>query len=158
MKNIILSSIVIVFAMMISLSGCKKDSNSNIDYSAINTETGNTKSALILSGVYNDTLKMVYDTAKIRKNNALCIKYDKLYHKNDSVFNIHYNMFGDQMYKNGIMMTGYAQGGMMNGTMFNNSMMDVQTLRGDTAMMNGYYKNMQQLHTKHQLYHNAIYN
>jgi hypothetical protein len=157
MKNIILGLGITILGMMISVSGCKKDNNRNVDYSTIDLEKSNTKSALILSEAYSDTLKMYYDTAKIRKNNAYCIKYDKLYHKNDSMFSVHYNTFGDEMYKNGIMMTGYAQGGMMNGGMMNGGMMDTQRLHGDTAMMNGYYKNILQLRTKHQPFHTGIY-
>ena len=89
MKNVIFSLIIIIVAMMISFVGCKKDSQTSVDYTTIDTEQSNAKSALVLSQSYNDTLGMVYDTAKTHKNNALCIKYDKLYHKNDSMFSMH---------------------------------------------------------------------
>ena len=158
MKNILPALGVIIITMTISLSGCRKENNNNNDSSLINNEKTNTKNALVLSQTYNNALKMYYDTARIRKNNVYCIKYDKLFHKNDSVFKVQYNMFGDKMYKNGIMMNGYTRGGMMNGTILNSGMMDSQTLQGDSAMMNGYYKSMQLLRTNHQQYHNGIYN
>lgn len=158
MKNVMFSLVIIVVAMMMSVTGCKKNTNGSDDFTIIDAETSNSQTALNLSKAFNDTLVTVYDTVKIHKNNLYCIKYDKLYHKNDSMFNVHYNMFGDEMYKNGIMMKGYTPGSMMGGMMNSSSMMNTQRLHSDTTMMNGYYKNMQQLHSKHQTYHNGIYN
>ena len=160
MKNIIFSLVITLVVAVFGLSSCNKDdkTNSSVNYTVLDSEKANTKAALSLSQSFNDTLIMVYDTAKMHKNNAYCIKYDKLYHKNDSMFKAHYNMFGDEMYKNGVMMHGYTPGSMMGGGMMNGGMMDTARIHSDTTMMNGYYNNMMQLRSKHQPYHNGIYN
>jgi outer membrane lipoprotein-sorting protein len=153
--KIFFSAIVI---LQILLAGCMKDNN-NVDYTVIDSEKTNIKSALDLSLAYNDTLIMVYDTAKVHKNNRYCIKYDTLYHKNDSMFKMHYTMFGDEMYKNGMMMNNYTpSGGMMQGGMMNSGNMDMNRMMADTTIVDGYYRNMSQLHSKHSTYHNGIYN
>jgi len=146
-----------VFTLLMVLSSC---TNGNITNSAqINSEKTKAGSALVLTQAYSDTLKMVYDTVKVHKNNSYCIKYDKLYHKNDSMFTVHYHMFGDEMYKNGIMMTNYTPGnGMMQGGMMDNGSLDYKQMMNDTATAGGYYRNMMKLHTAHQPYHNGIYN
>ena len=152
-NNLILSTLVLV----LFFAGCTKDNKA--DYSVIDTEKTQTKSALLLSTAYSDTLKMVFDTAKIQRNNRYCIKYDKLYHKNDSMFTIHYKMFGDEMYKNGMMMSNYSPSvGMIQGGTMNSGTMDLKLMMGDTATVGGYYRNMHQLNIKHQPYHNGIYN
>lgn len=147
----------VVFTLLTVFSSC---TNGNIVNSAqINSEKTKAGSALVLTQAYNDTLKMVYDTVKVHKNNSYCIKYDKLYHKNDSMFTVHYHMFGDEMYKNGIMMINYNPGnGMMQGGMMDNGSSDYKQMMNDTATVGGYYRNMMKLHTAHQLYHNSIYN
>jgi len=145
------------FVLILSFTGCSKDKNA--DNSIINNETAQVKSALLLSTAYGDTLKMVYDTAKITRFNKYCIKYDKLYHKNDSMFTVHYHLFGDEMYKNGMMMSNYSPStGMMQGGMMNSGTMDLKLMMGDTATVGGYYRNMHQLNIAHQPYHNGIYN
>jgi hypothetical protein len=149
--------VILVSAIISGMTGCTKSSTQGVNTSAITADLNNSNNSLKLAVVYNDTLKMVYDVATIRKNNPTCIKYDKLYHKNDSVFSINYHMFGDEMYRDGIMMNSYTPGTMMGG-MGSGGMMDRQVIIGDTAMMNGYYRSMQQLHTVHLVYHNGIYN
>ena len=152
-NNLVLSILVLV----LFFAGCTKDNKA--DYSVIDAEKTQTKSALLLSTAYSDTLKMVYDTAKIRKYNKYCIKYDKLYHKNDSLFTVHYKMFGDEMYKNGMMMSNYSpSAGMMQVGMMNSDTMNPKLMMGDTGTVGGYYRNMHQLNIKHQPYHNGIYN
>ena len=154
----IINSLVLgTFILILSFTGCSKDNNA--DNSIINNERAQVKSALLLSAAYSDTLKMVFDTAKIQRNNRYCIKYDKLYHKNDSMFKVHYTMFGDEMYKNGMMMSNYTpSAGMMQGGMMNSGTMDLKQMMGDTATVGGYFRNMHQLNIKHQPYHNGIYN
>lgn len=157
MKNII-GFILGIVVMLIVFISCAKD-KSNADYTVVDSEKTQLKSALTLSQAYNDTLIMVYDTAKMHKNNKYCIKYDTLYHKNDSMFNMHYNKFGDEMYKNGMMMSNYsASSGMMQGGMMNSGTMDKNRMMSDTSIVGGYYRNMHQLHSKHATYHNGIYN
>jgi|GEM_PF-1526453 len=147
-----------VFALLMIFSGCAKDS-SNVDSAQIDAEKAKIESSLMLTKAYNDTLKMVYDTAKVRINNAYCLKYDKLYHQYDSMFTLHYNMFGDMMYKNGFMMNGYsAAGGMMQGGMMDSDSKDYKTMMGDTATVGAYYRSMCNLRIAHQTYHNGIYN
>ena len=154
----IINSLVLgTFILILSFTGCSNDNNA--DNSIINNERAQVKSALLLSAAYSDTLKMVFDTAKIQRNNRYCIKYDKLYHKNDSMFKVHYTMFGDEMYKNGMMMSNYTpSAGMMQGGMMNSGTMDLKQMMGDTATVGGYYRNMHQLNIKHQPYHYGIYN
>ncbi|HEY4789084.1 MAG TPA: hypothetical protein VIH57_23710 [Bacteroidales bacterium] len=147
-----------LLTLMVFVTNCKKDNQTNADYAAINTNISDSKTALSLSQSYNDTLITYFDTAKVHKNNVNCIKYDKLYHKSDSMFTAHYNMFGGEMYQDDIMMKGYTPGSMMGGGTTNTGMMDMHQIQGDTAMMNGYYNSMIQLHNKHQSYHNSIYN
>lgn len=152
--NLVLS----VVAMLILFIGCQKD-KSSANYTVLDTEKSNVKSALDHSQAYNDTLILVYDTAKIHKNNKYCMHYDSLYHKNDSLFGTHYNMFCDEIYKNGMMMSNYSpSASMMQGGMMNGGTMDRNKMMSDTAIVGGYYRNMQQLHTKHATYHNGIYN
>lgn len=147
-----------VFLLLLILSSCTNGS-SIANSAQISSEKAKVNSALGLTQAYNDTLKMVYDTAKVHKNNLYCIKYDKLYHKNDSMFTVHYHMFGDEMYKNGIMMNDYTPvGGMMQGGMMDTGSADFKQMMGDTATVGGYYRNMMKLHTDHQIYHNGIYN
>lgn len=146
-----------VLVLILYFAGCTKDNKA--DYSTINNEKAQLKGAFVLSQAYSDTLKMVFDTAKIQKYNKFCIKYDKLYHKNDSMFTSHYTMFGDEMYKNGMMMSNYSPStGMMQGGMMNSGTMDLKLMMGDTATVGGYYRNMHQLNIKHQPYHNGLYN
>ena len=149
-----------ISTILILQVSCKKDNkttNTNADYSAINTEKASIQNASKSASLYNDTLRMYYDTAKVKKNNVYCVKYDKLYHKQDSLFTMHYGMFGDEMYKNGMMMNGYTPGNMMGGKgMMNNNMMD--TLQRDTSIVNACYSQMKTLRAKHQVYHNGIYN
>ena len=152
-NNLVLSILVLV----LFFAGCTKDNK--VDNSVIDTEKTQTKNALLLTTAYSDTLKMVFDTAKITKYNKYCIKYDKLYHKNDSMFAVHYTMFGNEMYKNGMIMSNYTPStGMMQGGMMNSGTMDLTLMMGDTATVGGYYRNMHQLNIKHQPFHNGIYN
>ena len=147
-----------VITLVILFSSCANN-NSSLDFAQIDAQKVQIQTSLNLTSTYNDTLKMVYDTVKLRKNNPYCIKYDKLYHKNDSMFTLHYGMFGDEMYKNGIMMNNYTPGnGMMQGGMMNNNSMDLNRMLGDTAMVGGYHRNLLKLHIQHQVYHNSIYN
>jgi len=144
-----------VFTLLMLLSGCD---NNSVDKAQIVTEKGKVQSSLTLSKAYNDTLKMVYDTVKVHKNNSYCLKYDKLYHQNDSMFTVHYNMFGDEMYKYGFMMAGYSTtGGMMKGGMMDNDS-NYKTMIGDTATVGAYYRSMCLIRIAHQTYHNGIYN
>jgi hypothetical protein len=152
------SSFLIIFSLFALFTSCMKDSNS-ADYSAVDSEKNNIKSDFELSQAYNDTLIMVYDTAKIHKYNEYCIKYDTLYHKKDSIFSMHYIMFGDEMYKNGIMMSNYSpSGSMMQGGMMNDGSLDKNHMMDDTSTVGSYYRNMHKLHIKHMTYHNGIYN
>ena len=146
-----------VFTLFMALTGCT--SNSNVDNAQFDSDKSKVQSSLSLTGAYNDTLKMVYDTAKVHHNNLLCIKYDKLYHKTDSMFTIHYNMFGDDMYKNGIMMQNYTPGdGMMQGGKMMSGSTGYNQMMSDTALVGGYFRNMTKLHSQHMIYHNGIYN
>ncbi len=147
-----------VFMLVLAFSSCKTDTSS-VDYAQIDAERAKVQSSYSLTKAYNDTLKMVYDTVKVHKNNAYCLKYDKLYHKNDSLFTMHYNMFGDMMYQNGIMMNNYTPGtGMMSGMGMMNASMDMDRMMGDTTAVGGYYRNMHTIQVEHQTYHNGIYN
>jgi len=149
-----------ISTMLILFASCKKDDTTaspKADYSTINKEKANTQSSLKLSTAYNDTIMMYYDTAKVKKNNVYCVKYDKLYHTQDSLFTMHYGMFSDEMYKNGMMMSNYTPSNMMgNKGMMNNNMMD--TLNRDTSIINACYSQMKTLRAKHLVYHNGIYN
>lgn len=155
--------VVGIITLLLLAVSCKKDNNS-ADYSVIDGEKAKIKNALDLSQAFNDTLKMVYDTAKVHKNNRYCIKYDTLFHQSDSMFMVHYSLFGDEMYKNGIMMQNYSptnrmmQGGMMQGGVMNSGSMDMNRMMGDTVTVDGYYRSMYQLIEKHQLYDKGIYN
>ena len=147
-----------VFALVLLLSACD---NNSVDYSQITAEKAKVSSSFVLTKAYSDSLKTVYDTVKVRKNNVYCLKYDKLYHKNDSLFTMHYNMFGSMMYDNGIMMSNYTAGnGMMQGgtTMMTSSSKYYNTMMTDTATVGGYYRAMCLTRAAHLTYHNAIYN
>ena len=156
-KNKSILQLILIITIIGLVAACSGDKSVKIDSASLNAEISNTKIALEHSKAYNDTLIMYYDTVKVRKDNAYCLKYDKLYHQNDSLFNHYYTMFGDEMYGYGYMMNNYSPGSMMGGGMMNGDMMDDE-LRGDTTMMNGYYYTMHQLQINHQTYHNAIYN
>ena len=147
----------VVFAMLMVLSSCKTD-KSNVDYAQIDAEKVLVQGSLNLSKSYNDTLKMVYDTVKVHKNNTYCLKYDKLYHQNDSMFAIHYKMFGDMMYENGIMMSNYTSGNGMMGMGMMDANTDMTRMMGDTAAVGGYFRNRRAIKIQHQTYHNGIYN
>ncbi len=153
-----MKNIIGVLVLMVILSSCSKDSTST-DYTLVDAEKANLKSTLTLSNAFNDTLIMVYDTVKIQKNNHFCLKYDSLYHKNDSLFNVHYMMFGNEMYKNGMMMSNFSpSNSMMQGGMMGSSNMDATRMMNDTTIVGGYYRTMHQLHTQHIVYHNGIHN
>jgi len=145
-----------VLTLLLVFTGC---TTNNVDNARIDAEKAQVQSSLTLTSAYSDTLKMVYDTVKVHHNNLYCIKYDKLYHKNDSMFTIHYNMFGDEMIKNGIMMQNYTSGsGMMQSSMKKNGSTGYYQMMNDTATVGGYYRNMMKLHSQHQSNHNGIYN
>ena len=144
--------------LFILLNSCQKENNS-VNYSVIDSEKANIQSALALTQAFNDTLIMVYDTAKTHTNNHFCLKYDSLYHHNDSLFMNHYSMFGNEMYKNGMMMNNYTPGnGMMQGGMMNSDSNDLSRMRNDTSIVGTCYRTMQQLHIQHQPYHKGIFN
>lgn len=154
-KNLMIVGILLIFVV---LTSCKKENSSN-DYSTIDGEKTKIKNALNLSQSFNDTLKMVYDTAKVHKNNRYCIKYDTLFHQSDSMFRVHYSLFGDEIYKNGIMMQNYSPtNSMMHGGMMNSGSMNMNRMMGDTATVGDYYRIMHQLRIKHQVYDQGIYN
>src|ERR1035437_223667 len=158
MKTIKIDFVVVISAILMLTSSCMKN-KSGADYSVIDNEKSKTLNAFNLSKAFNDTLKMVYDTAKVHKGNLYCIRYDKLYHQGDSMFKVHYSLCGDEMYRNGMMMQNYSpSNSMMEGGMMNGGSMDMNRLTGDTATMDGYYRNMHQLRNIHQPYHNGIFN
>ena len=158
MKTIKIDFIIGIPVLLMLIISCMRVKN-NPDYSVIDSEKSKTLNAFNLSQAFNDTLKMVYDTAKVHKGNQYCIKYDKLYHQGDSMFKVHYSLCGDEMYRNGMMMQNYSpSNSMMNGGMMNGGSMDMNRLTGDTATMDGYYRNMHQLRNVHQPYHNGIFN
>lgn len=145
-------------ALLILIVGCAKD-NSSTDFAVINQEKLNIENALKKSEAYNDTLIMVYDTVFNRHLNSTCIKYDELYHQEDSMFSMHYSMFGDEMYKNNVMMPYYTPSSeMMNGGMMGSESMDMRQLQEDTARVNEFYTEMLHLRNTHQIYHNGIFN
>ena len=146
-----------VFALVLLLSACD---NNSVDYSQITAEKAKVSSSFVLTKAYSDSLKIVYDTVKVRKNNVYCLKYDKLYHKNDSLFTMNYNMFGSMMYDNGVMMSNFTAGsGMMQGgTMMGSGSKYYNTMMADTAAVGGYYRAICLTRAAHLTYHNAIYN
>jgi len=147
-----------IVVLLLLAASCKKDNNS-VDYSVIDNEKIEINKALVLSQAYNDTLEMVFDTVKVPKNNHYCLMYDTLYHHSDSMFSVHYTMFSDEMYKNGMMMYNYSpSGSMIQGGMMNSGTMDMNHMMNDTAIVGGYYRNMHQLHNDHQIFHSGIYN
>ncbi len=157
--KLILSITSVMVLLVVFTSGCKKDNSQDVNYTTLENAQKNAKTALTLSQSYNDTLIMIYDTAQMHKGNRFCLRYDSLYHHSDSMFSMHYKLFGDEMYRNGVMMPGYTSGGgMMGGGMMVGGMMDTSRWHQDTAMMNGYYSTMQHLHLNHQPYHNGIHN
>ena len=165
-----MSLAVIVVIIGLSLTGCKKDTTSNANNpTAVNDELSSAKTSVLRSQAYNDTLVMYWDTAKVRRYNPMLMHYDKLFYKNDSLFNVMYNLFGGQMYNYGIMMNGFTAGGTMGGggmmgggstgtgTTYAGTM-SMQLLRNDTTLMSNYYNTMMQLVSKHLAYHNSIFN
>src|ERR1035437_281045 len=148
-----------VFVLLMFFTACTND-KSSVDYAQIDAEKAKVNSSLVLAKAYNDTLIMVYDTVKVHKNNGYCLKYDKLYHKNDSLFTMHYNMFGSMMYDNGIMMNNYSQTGsmMQGGGMMNSDSKYYNAMMADTTTVGGYYRAMCVTRATHLTYHNAIYN
>lgn len=147
-----------VIMLVLAFTDCKTDVSS-VAYAQIDTEKAKVQSSYSLTKAYNDTLKMVYDTVKVHKNNAYCLKYDRLYHKNDSLFTMHYNMFGDMMYQKGIMMNNYTPStGMMGGMGMMDANIDIARMMADTTAVGGYYRNMHTIQTQHQTYHTGIYN
>jgi hypothetical protein len=147
-----------IVLLLMLLTSCKKDNNP-VDYSVIDNEKSEIEKALELTQAFNDTLIMVYDTAIIHRNNVSCNRYDSLYHQSDSMFNIHYTRFCDEMYGYGIMMNNYTPtNGMMQGGMLNRGTMDMDRMMNDTSTVGGYFRNMQQLHIIHQPYHSGIFN
>lgn len=158
MKKIFFYTTILLASIM--LSNCSKEKKA--DYSIIDSEKAKVKNALDLSQEFNDTLKLVIDTAKVKKHNRFCLMYDTLYHRSDSMFRIHYSLFGDEMYHNGMMMQNYTPadhmmggGGMMGNASANG--LDMHQLMSDTAEVGVYYRNMRTLHSNHQLLHNQIY-
>lgn len=157
MKTIKLNFAIVIPVLLMLLAGCSRDTISP-NYTVIDGEKVKILNAFSLSKAYNDTLIMVYDTALIHHGNHYCIKYDKLYHKGDSMFTAHYTLMGDEMYKNGMMMQHYSPSyNVMHGGMMKNGMMDMSRMMSDTTIVDGYYRNMHQLHIKHATYHNGIY-
>lgn len=152
-KNVIS---IVFLSVTIFFIACDTD---NVDYAQINFEKSKINESLLLTKSYNDSLKLVYDTAKTKLNNALCLKYDKLYHYNDSMFTVHYTMFGDMMYGYGMRMNNYTPnaGMMQNGMGMMNRNMDMTRIMGDTATVGGHYRMMNIIHNQHQITHNGIY-
>jgi hypothetical protein len=149
---------IAISVTLMLMASCMKN-KSGADYSVLDSEKAKISNALDISQAFNDTLKMVYDTAKIHKGNLYCIKYDKLYHQGDSMFKVHYSLMGDEMYKNGMIMQNYSpSNSMMQGGMMNNGTMDRNRMMSDTVIIDGYYRNMNQLRNVHQPYHNGIFN
>ncbi len=89
--NVLVLGIVTLFML---LASCKND-NSGADYSVIDGEKAKIKNALDLSQAFNDTLGMIYDTTKIHRYNHYCMKYDTLFQQSESMFRVHYSLFGD---------------------------------------------------------------
>lgn len=104
MKNEMLGLIILILSLILGIFSCKKDSSATAKYSSLTEETNNAGTASGLAQAYNDSLIMVFDTACVRRNNLYCIRYDKLYHKNDSIFSGQYQMFGNAMYGYGVTM------------------------------------------------------
>ena len=150
--------IIAVIAVILSAAGCEKMSNVNTDKPVIDEQMSQDKTADSLSHAFNDTLAMVEDTVIDRLNNVNCIKYDKLYHTNDSMFSVQYNLFGGELYKYGKKMTGYLPPAVLSADMSYSDGMSINELVADTIIMNGYYTGMEQLRLTHQQYHNGIYN
>jgi len=156
MKNkLILTGIA---AMIFFFAGCNKE-NDGSERANINADKVKISNDYELSRAFNDTLKTVYNSVQSPINNPVCLMYDSLYHHSDSLFNAHYGLFCDEMYRNNIMMPYYTpSSAMMQGGMMGSGMMNINDLRGDTTEVNGYYRNMHNLRTDHQIYHNGIFN
>ena len=149
-----------IIALLTLLVGCNKDQSGSIDFASINNEKTQIADAYNLSKAFNDTLGMIYDTVAVRFYNPYCLKYDSLFHQGDSMFMVHYSMFGDKMYENGIMMNGYKpSGSMMNGGMMMNydHIHDMERLMKDTAEVDEYYRYMLQERIKNQTYDQDVY-
>lgn len=141
---------------MIGLIACTVDNNAHVDLSVMNAEKSSIKTNLDLLKLYNDSLIMAYKVAKVPRNDATCIKYDKLYHLNDSLFNVHYLLIGEEMYEGGFVLYHYTPTSKMDDGVKSGGIMN-DVIRGDTITINGYYNSMQQLHELHLTYHNGIY-
>jgi hypothetical protein len=157
MKNLRPRIIIPVIAVMFGAAGCAKLSNVNTDKPVIDAQISRAITADSLSHAYDDTLAMVEDTVTARLDNTICIKYDKLYHRNDSLFFLEYNLFGGEMYKYGKKMTGYTPPVKISADMIYSDGMTISELVADTIIMNRYYTGMQALQLTHQQYHNGIY-
>jgi len=157
MKNIKTGLIITLIGIIFWLSGCNKIISINTDKPVIDAEISNAKTAMDLSHLYNDTLITNYETLTIHKNNLSLIKYDKLYHNWDSIFNAQHHLFGNELYKYGKQMIGFTPV-IVTGKLTYSDGMTTDELIQDTIVMHVYYADMQQLQLIHQHYHNSIYN
>lgn len=156
MKNLKTGLTITVIGIMFWLPGCNKIITINTDKPVIDAEISNAKAAMDHSQAYNDTLVICYDTTIVRQNNPTLIKYDKLYHNWDSIFNAQYNLFGGELYNYGKLMIGYTPVTVTGKLTYSDGMTTDELIR-DTIAMHVYYTDMQQLHVIHQQYHNSIY-
>ena len=140
-------------AMIIAISAitysCSKEDNQHKLKANLNNTESLVFKTLSEAKSNDDSLGKYVDPYGQSLNPAVFMM-DSLYHMNDSLCNVYYLTYCEEMLDGDNMMGGNMMGG---GMMHGGGMMATHTFMGDTSMVNQYYRELNMIRLAHPAHH-----
>lgn len=148
MKNLLLITSVMVFLALIAVSCTKENKQGDLKTNLAQTETQLLKN--YQDAKSNDALLTLQVGTNGQYTDSRVMMEDKLYHMNDSLFNLHYLTYCKDMMDGDNMMGGNMMGG---NTMHGSGMMATHISMGDTAKVNQCNRDLNFIRKAHPTHH-----
>ena len=148
MKTILSITSLLAFLALITFSCTKESNQDKIKADLDKTETLLLKSFQVVKS--NDDSLAMHVGPGGQFTDPRVMMEDSLYHMNDSLCNVYYLTYCQEMMDGDNMMGGNMMGG---GTMHGSGMMATHTFMGDTATVNQCYRELNAIKHAHPAHH-----
>lgn len=149
MKNLLLIASATAILAFTAFSCTKENKQDELKTSLSQTETQLLKS--YQDAKSNDALLKGQVSTNGQFTDSRVMMEDKLYHMNDSLFNLHYLTYCKDMMDGDNMMGGNMMGS--GNTIHGSGMMGTHTFMGDTAKVNVYNRDLTAIRLSHSTHH-----
>ena len=148
MKNVLLITSVVAILALSTISCTKESKQDEIRAKLAQTEILLLKSYQVAKST--DSFLKLHVGPNGQYTNPNVMMEDKLYHQNDSLFNLHYLTYCKEMLNGDNMMGGNMMGG---NSMHGTGMMATHAFMGDTAKINHSYRELNTIRLAHPAHH-----